>query len=128
MPWDGFGVIAMQLFNVRHGLFAFAPIWLLGYAGLCVGAAQGRTVAWQGLGLALIAVFTSIGVNPGECWPARFWVLSMPMLAVGLCLWWQAGTGPLLRGITVALAVVTLANTAMFLRAPNAFLENRQTS
>ena len=71
-PSEWFSVVTMQLFNVRHGLLAYAPIWLLGFAGLWVGVVRGPAIPRQALALAIVAVVTSIGVNPGECWPARF--------------------------------------------------------
>jgi len=128
LPWQWFAVLSMQLFNVRHGLFAFAPIWMLGYAGLIAGAIQGCSLARQGLLLAFVAAVTGVGVNPGECWPARFWVLSVPMLAVGLAVWWRRARSPLPRVIGLLLLAPTLANSLLFFWAPNAFLENRQTT
>ncbi len=128
LPSQWFAVLSMQLFNVRHGLFAFAPIWMLGYAGLFVGAIRGSVVAREGLLLAFIAAITGVGVNPGECWPARFWVLSVPMVTVGLAVWWQQARSPVLRVVSLLLLVPTLANALLFFRAPNAFLENRQTT
>ena len=127
-PWQWFGVLSMQLFNVRHGLLAYAPVWLLGYAGLILGAWRGSVIARQGLVLAAIAAATGVGVNPGECWPARFWVLSVPMLAVGFGVWVAAARGWMLRAATLALLAMTLLNSAMFIWAPNEFIENRQAS
>jgi hypothetical protein len=128
LPWDSFPVLAMQLFNVRHGLLAYAPIWLIGYAGLLIGAVRGPAIARQAAVLALAAAITGVGVNPGECWPARFWILSIPMVAVGICVWWSVARRLQLRAIAVALLAFTLVNTAIFLRSPNDFLENRQTA
>jgi len=128
MPWELFPVLAMQLFNVHHGLLAYAPVWLLGFAGLWIAAMRGPSVARQGFVLAIVAAVTSIGVNPGECWPARFWVLSIPMLAVGLSTWWAAERRLLPRLIGVGLIGFTLVNTVIFLPHPNDFLENRQTT
>jgi len=128
LPSEWFSVIAMQLFNVRHGLFAFAPIWLLGYAGIWIGVMRKSKIGVQALVLATIAALTGVGVNPGECWPARFWVMSVPMLTVGLCIWWPVGKHFLLRSIALALIAVTLANTVLFISRPNIFLENRQST
>lgn len=128
-PWQWFPVLSMQLFNVHHGLLAYAPVWALGYAGLWAGAGRsGPPVVRQALVLAIVAAFTAVGVNPGECWPARFWVLSMPMLAIGLCFW--ASRVRRLVGIA-CLAIplsVTLLNSVLFIAQPNLFLENRQSS
>lgn len=128
MPWELPSVLAMQLFNVHHGLLAYAPVWLLGFAGLGVAAVRGPAVGRQGLGLAVIAATTSIGVNPGECWPARFWVLSIPMLAVGTATWWNAERRLVPRLVGGLLIGFSLVNSAIFFLHPNDFLENRQTT
>ena len=128
MPSDWFPVLAMQLFNIRHGLFAYAPIWLLGYAGLWAGAIGGPPIVRQGLVLASVAAVTSVGVNPGECWPARFWVLAIPMLSIGFCSWWTLARRPGVRWIAALLIGFTLINTALFLQRPNDFLDNRQSA
>ena len=128
LPSEWFSVIAMQLFNVRHGLLAFAPVWLLGYAGIWIGVIKKSKIGIQALVLATIAALTGVGVNPGECWPARFWVMSVPMLTVGLCIWWPVGKHFLLKFIALALIAVTLANTVLYITRPNIYLENRQST
>ena len=126
-PSQSFDVLTMQLFNVRHGLLAYAPVWLLGYAGLWLALQRRSRIGIEGLVLATVAAVTSIGINPGECWPARFWVLSMPMLTVGLCVWWTTTTTVLPRLIGIALLGFTFVNTLVFLVHPNLYLENRQS-
>lgn len=128
LPWEWFSVVSMQLFNVRHGLIAFAPVYLLGYAGLIMGSLRGQRIAGQGLVLAVLAGLTGMGVNPGESWPARFWVLSIPMLSVGLCLAWSMSRSWLMRGVLLGLICLTLVNTWLFINVPNMLLENRQTT
>ena len=128
LPSQLFSVLSMQSFNVHHGLFAYAPVWMLGYAGLWGGSMRRIPTARQGLVLAAIAAVTGVGIMPGECWPARYWVLSIPMLAVGLCVFWELGRSVLLRAIAVFLIGATLVNSVIFFRAPNAFLENRQST
>ncbi len=124
-----FGVTAlsMQSFNVRHGLIVYAPVWLIAYAGLCGGSLRRVSLARQGLALAAIAAVTGVATDPGESWPARFWVLSMPMLGVGLCVFWELGRSAFLRAMVVVLTGATLVNSVIFLRFPNLFLENRQS-
>ena len=122
-----FSMVALQWFNIHHGLMAYAPVWLLGYAGLVAGALAGAPLPREGLVLAAVVILTSIGINPGECWPARFWVLSIPMLAVGLAWWLHVARSPLLRAVTLGLIILTLTNSLIFIGEPNLFLENRQT-
>ncbi|MBP0493841.1 hypothetical protein [Roseomonas indoligenes] len=128
LPWAWAEVLPMQLFNVRHGLLAYAPIWILGMAGLAAGAWKDAPLARQGLALLLVAAVTGVGVNPGEGWPARFWVLSMPMLAVGLAHWIGKERGIAMRLPGALLLLLTAINTVLFFAGPNNFLENRQTT
>lgn len=132
LPTQWFPVLSMQLFNVHHGLFAYAPVWVLGYAGLWASlglrGGPGFPIARQALILATAAALTGVGVNPGECWPARFWVLSVPMLSVGLCVWMERARGITATACFILLLLATLTNTVFFFKSPNAFLENRQTS
>jgi len=132
LPTQWLPVLSMQLFNVRHGLFAYAPLWVLGYAGLWASLGlRGNpkfSIGRQALILATAAALTGVGVNPGECWPARFWVLSVPMLSVGLCVWMERARGIAAATCFVLLLLATLTNTVFFFKVPNAFLENRQTS
>ncbi len=127
LPSEWFAALSMQSFNVRHGLIAYAPVWLLGFAGLWGGALRGSPLAWQGLGLIAIAAATGIAVDAGESWPARFWVLSMPMLGIGLCVFWELGRSAFLRAMVLVLTGATLVNSVIFLCVPNLFLENRQS-
>lgn len=129
LPGEWFSVISMQLFNVRHGFFAYAPIWIIGYAGLLYGS-LGKPVplARQALILAVIAAFTGVGVNPGECWPARFWCLSLPMLTVGLAIWMRHARGLATWLAFLLLLLPTLLNTGLYFYDPNVFVENRQFS
>ena len=136
MPWDWFPVLSMQLFNVHHGLFAYAPIWIVGYAGLISGVLRldrsrsdpACRVLRQALVLAFAAAVTGVGVNPGECWPARFWVLSTPMLAVGLAYWLHRLRGVLPTLCVAGLLGITAVNTMLFVRKPNEFIYDRQSS
>jgi uncharacterized membrane protein YjdF len=127
-PAQWFSYFAMQLFNLHHGLFAYAPIWMIGFAGLLAGAWRGNPLAREGLLLAIVAVLTGVGQDAGESWPARYWTQVIPMLTVGICVWWEASRQALPRLVAVLLILFTLVNTVMFFRAPNDFLENRAST
>ena len=133
VPADWADVLSMQLFNIHHGLMAYAPVWVLGWAGLILGAARRRPLAVQAVVLAVIAALTGVGVNPGECWPARFWVLSVPMLAVGMAVWFDAldlrhWRGRLLAVAATPLVLATVAIAVIYVVSPNGLLENRATT
>jgi hypothetical protein len=123
-----FSFLAMQLFNVHHGLLAYAPVWLIGFAGLWLGLARGPSLAREAFLLSVIAALTSIGVDAGESWPARYWVQIVPMLAVGFCIWWSVADRLVLRSLAIVLVAFTLLNTILFFASPNDFLENRQST
>jgi len=127
MPSEWLTVISTQLFDVHHGLVAYAPVWLSGFAGLVIGTIRRARLATQGLVLVGVGLVTAIGVFPGECWPARFWVQFVPMLSVGLCEIWSLCKRPVVKGVTTLLLAWSLVNTVFFILHPNAFLENRQT-
>lgn len=133
VPAEWADVLSMQLFNIHHGLLAYAPVWVLGWAGLMLGAARRTPLAVQAIGLAVIAALTGVGINPGECWPARFWVLSVPMLAVGMAVWLDAldlrnWRGRLLVVAATPLILATVAIAVIYLISPNGLLENRATT
>jgi hypothetical protein len=127
-PWDSFAMLSMQSFNIAHGLIAFAPVWILGFAGLWGGAFREVPLARQGLILAAIAELTAITAFPGGTWPARYWIQSIPMLAVGLCVLWQMQRSTLVRGIAVFVIAATLVNTVLFFQSSILFLQNRQST
>jgi hypothetical protein len=55
-------------------------------------------------------------------------VLSVPMLAVGVCLTWRMSRSWLMQAVVVALVCFTLVNTWLFINVPNMLVENRQTT
>lgn len=125
-PDEALGVIAMQIVGLK-GLFPYAPIWALGYAGLVAGAFRlNRLVAECAL-LAVVALFTSVGVNPGEGWPGRFFVASVPMLTVGLAFWLQNLRFPAQMGLTALAAAVTGFSTGLFFFRSSLFIDGRQS-
>jgi len=109
-------------------LFAYAPVWLLGVAGLLVGTVRGSALVRQALVLAAIAAATSVGRDAGESWPARYWIPLIPMFAVGFCAWWDNARRPLPRLVATLLVAFSLVNTVLFFYAPNDFLENRAST
>lgn len=121
-----YDVVATNLVTVK-GLLPYAPIWILGYAGLVAGAARRERLATEGGVFAGLALLTSIGINPGEGAPGRFLIASAPMLAIGLAYWLSRSTNRWQWLLTTVLMALSLAHTVVFVARPNLHLENRQS-
>jgi len=124
-PFEALSVVAMQATDIK-GIFPYAPIWLLGCAGLIIASYRKNRLAIECLCFLVVALFTSIGVNPGEGWPARFFVALVPMLTVGLSFWFFYISNGWQASVTAVLCGLTAVNSILFLFAPNKLLENRQ--
>lgn len=121
-------ILAFQLLAVRHGLFTYAPIWLVAIAGLLVGLIRKQRLAWQAAVLLAAAAVALTGPSAGECPPARFWVAAVPFLTVGLAVWFSTIRNWVQYLVTALVGVLSLANTTMFLWHRDAFIENRMAS
>lgn len=117
-----------QLFDVRHGLVAYAPIYLIGIAGL-VAAVLARDRFGTYAAVAFGSYFvTFVWSTASESWTARFWVAAIPMLAIGMSFWLSrisqwSGWLPV-----VPCALLALVNFGLYCREPAWFLENRRAS
>lgn len=120
--------ITMQLYDVRHGLIVYSPLYLVGLAGLLAGALQRHRLCGYSLALLVTYVGTFMWSSASESWTARFWVAAIPFLAVGLAFWLrEARTG--IQRLPAAVCIgVSLMNTIIFSRHPLWFLENRRVS
>lgn len=83
-----FGGVTRGLLSSRNGWLPFAPVALLGVAGiLALAVRRRRWIAYGGLvALVYLAEIASTGVLPGFSLPARFEVVAMPLVAVPLLL------------------------------------------
>lgn len=119
--------IAAALIGAQHGLLTYAPIWILAIVGLILGCLRGDIWAVRSSILISFLIVGFIGPNAGACWPARFWVITIPALTIGLILAWRyssyAG-----RVLFVILILVSLLNTLTYIFYPSMYLENRQIS
>jgi hypothetical protein len=118
--------IAALLLNWHHGILTYAPIYFLSFAGLLAGV--WRRQVWglvSGIFLILL-ISASAGPDPGESYPARFWVQGTPVLAICLIGFLQGGMPRLLKAVTYGLlGSVSLANTILFLIQPALYLAAR---
>lgn len=119
--------MASALIGARHGLLTYAPIWMMGISGLILGCLHNNIWAIRSSVLLGFLITGFIGSDAGECWPARFWVITIPALAVGLLLAWQYSSC-VGRILFIILILVSLLNTLTYAMYPNMYLENRQIS
>ena len=124
--FEVYDVVATNLVTVK-GLLPYAPIWVLGYAGLIAGAVRRERLVVECSAFAIVALLTSIGINPGEGAPGRFLIASVPMLAIGLAYWLSRSDNRWQWLLTSVLLVLSLVHTAVFIVRPNLHLENRQS-
>ncbi len=120
--------VGMQLFDVRHGLIAYSPIYLVGFAGLIVGTLRRNAESRNCLILLITFVSTFVWGTASESWTARYWVGALPLLAVGISYWLQSSRSASSYAVLLPLLAVTAANTYLFIVQPAWFLENRDAS
>jgi hypothetical protein len=119
--------LASALIGARHGLFTYAPIWMMSIVGLILGCRRGDRWAIRAIVLLIFMVIGFIGPDAGECWPARFWVMTTPALIIGLLLAWRYSSGPG-RIVFSMLLIISLINTLTYVIYPGMYLESRQIS
>lgn len=120
--------LGMQLFDVRHGLVAYSPIFFIGFAGLILGALRRVPACVDAAVLLACYVLTFIWSTASESWTARFWVAGLPFLAVGLCYWLRSVRGLATSAPAGIFAAVTLTNSILYTISPTWFLGNRRGS
>ena len=121
--WEG---VAAALFYSHFGLLPYAPIFLLSVVGLIEGLWQRREWSVPAAIFLVALVATTVGENPGETYPARFWVIGVPVLAVCLIGFFQGRMWTLGKAILYSLlGLVSLANTVMLIIDPNLHLAAR---
>ena len=114
--------VAAAVFYPHFGLLPYAPIFLLSIVGLIEGLWQRRD--WSipaGLFLVTMVAMT-LGENPGESYPARYWVLGIPVLAICLLGFFQGRMLKPGKAVLYALlGIVSLANTLLFVIEPSLY-------
>jgi len=120
--------VGMQLYGVRHGAIAYAPLLLVALAGLALGTMRRERLCGYSLVLFVTYFATFMWSTAQESWTARFWVAGLPFLSVGLCYWLSLAKRWWEWLPAAPLAALTLANTVAFAINPLWFLESRQAS
>jgi hypothetical protein len=118
--------VAASLFYPHFGLLPYAPIFLLSIVGLIEGLWRRRD--WSipaGIFLVTMVAMT-LGENPGESYPARFWVQGVPVLAICLIGFFRGCVPKSGKAILYAfLGLASLANTVLFVIKPGLHLAAR---
>ncbi|GBR03580.1 hypothetical protein AA21952_1098 [Acetobacter oeni LMG 21952] len=115
----------VHLTEFRHGLLTVSPACLLAVAGLVIGAWRRSVLAIQALVLLGVYLPPMIWGAEAESWPARFWVVVMPAMAVGMAFWLTAVRGLPARLAGAGLMLVSILNAAILLQHNSKFLDNR---
>jgi len=118
----------LAFFDVRHGLLAYAPIYLIGFAGLIAGVLKRNRACIYSALLFLPTFLTFMWSNAGDSWTARFWVVALPFLAVGLTYWFENIKEAAAWTLAIPSVVLGILNTALLADQPEWFLENRRAS
>ena len=119
---------AMGLFELRHGLLVYAPIWILAFVGLLSGSFKRQALTIEALVFVMCYSVGSVWSYASESMPARYWVAIIPMLAVGLGGWLHTPKSTSAWTIAPVLLIITLLNSALFAYNSAGFLANRQFS
>ena len=120
-------ILAIQLFDRRHGLFTYSPVWLLSVAGLAAGCAKRERTSIEAAVLLAVAGVMPWGTG-GECMPARYWVAAVPVLAAGWAAYLRNAKSAALLAALPLLGAITAINGWRFMWTSPTFLENRTIS
>lgn len=122
---SAFARLSVQLTEFRHGLFTVNPACILALAGLALGLCRREGLAGQAALLLAVYVPPMVFGTASESWPARFWVVMMPALGVGLAYWLLAARGLPARASGALLLLFAFVNSLILLRHNDAPLLNR---
>jgi hypothetical protein len=122
-PEIGLGTLTGLFLNWRHGLLVYAPIFLLSAAGVIAGLWQRQPWAWPAAIFLCLTILLSVGPDPGESFPARFWVQAVPALSLSL-LGYVKGRIPTIFKVPIylLLGIVCITNTVLFFIKPDGYL------
>ena len=118
--------LAIQLAGFRHGLLLYAPIHLVGFAGVLVAIRHRTQIGVLLFLLPVTYMFVFVWGVASESYTARFWVVAMPIVLLGTVLWidraWNVAAAV---GVDFPIAVYTLVMTVALFNSSQLFLENR---
>ncbi len=115
----------LTLFDVRHGLLTFSPIFIFSFLGLLKGIIKKQIFEILTFIMLLSILIISMWGAASDSFSARFWVASVPILAIGMCNWLSNRKSFLEYIVFVITFVITYVNAFAFVVNPNIFLNNR---
>jgi hypothetical protein len=121
-------LVALHLFDLRHGLLVYTPMWLFAAVGLLLGCWRRRRETLVGAALLAASTLSLIWSIAAESMPGRFWVSTLPMLAVGLAAFFAERKHWTAWSALVPLALISAVNPVWFLKHSGVYLENRTMS
>jgi hypothetical protein len=121
-------LIPLHLFDLRHGLLVYTPIWVFAIVGFVVGCGRRQRGTMMGAALLAVSTLTLIWSIAAESMPGRFWVSSLPMLSMGLAAFIAERKHWLAWSAFVPLALISAVNTLWFVAHSGVYLENRTMS
>jgi hypothetical protein len=121
-------LIALHLFDLRHGLLVYTPIWVFAIAGFVLGCWRRQRGMAVGAAMLAVSTLSLIWSIAAESMPARYWVSTLPILAVGLAAFVAERKHWMAWSAFVPLLLVSALNSLMFLKASGVYLENRTMS
>jgi hypothetical protein len=120
--------LGMQLYDVRHGAVAYAPLLLIGFAGLVRGALCRDRLSIVCTLLLVATVGTFMWSTAEESWEGRFWISALPFVAYGMAFWFSECSGVVDWLPAMPLAFVSAMVLVAYALHPLWFLESRQAS
>jgi hypothetical protein len=118
-------VLLNMFVHYRHGLLPYAPIWILSFAGLIAALYSRKSWAWPA-GIFLLLFLLGSSLEIGEAYPARFWVQTVPVLALCLSGFTEGTMRSVVKGIVyLPLVALSLTNSAILIFDPGLHLSAR---
>jgi len=117
--------LAIQLFEMRHGLLVYSPFYLFSFIGFILAVSNKKEFALEFLFALIGMILVFIWGAASESFPGRFWVATIPLLAIGLAYWFILPKRWFTWIPFWIFLFLGLINTYIYIHHTNAFLENR---
>lgn len=119
--YDYFGV---QLFSIRHGFLAYAPVWIFAFIAIVDGCLRKDKYSCQILFLIVPYIVLFTVMDGGECAPGRFWAPIMPLLMISLYPLISSHNKRWIYLLGAPLLALSLYNSSIYFKDPDIYLSN----